>query len=123
MSDIYHPDLAPVKWPHGWVLFEPGQAVYNAYTLGKTPGIGPPEAELRREIEPQPRSWLHDAQLTAIAVYVPTRGKDFLFFTDHPLHKVLQVHLTFSIERNPTWPWRTAYPDLDAFLNAAAEDK
>ncbi|MEO0964481.1 MAG: hypothetical protein AAFY08_05125 [Planctomycetota bacterium] len=35
---------------------------------------------------------------------------------------VAQVHLTYSKETNPTWPWTEIYDSLDEWRHAILED-
>jgi hypothetical protein len=70
------------------------------------------EAELRRELPAAHR--LRGLDLVAVArrrlhddvLFRPAAGGDHLFC----------VHLTWSVETDPTWPMTVAYRDLDHFL-------
>lgn len=70
------------------------------------------EAELRREMI---RSHaLYGRTLRAVARR--ERRDDVLFRSDTDHGPVFVVHLTWSVETDPTWPWTIAYPDIDDFL-------
>lgn len=69
------------------------------------------EGELYREMIPSHQ--LYGRDLHAVA----RRGhKDDVLFISGINGPVFVVHLTWSVETNPTWPWTTAYENLDDFF-------
>lgn len=69
------------------------------------------EKELRRELPPAHQ--LQDHQLIALARY---RRDDILFRSQDDQGPVFCVHLTWSVETDPAWPWTESYKDMGDFL-------
>ena len=70
------------------------------------------ETELHRELASTHQ--LYGRQLRAVA----RRGgrDDILFVAADGSGPVYCVHLTWSVEKNPEWPWTTIYRDAGDFL-------
>ena len=84
--------------PPGWIELQPAEALAL-------------ETELRREINPTHQ--LYGRDLRAVA----RRGArdDVLFVPRDGDKRVFWVHLTWSIESDPQWPWTEGYSDQNAF--------
>lgn len=70
------------------------------------------EKELRREL-PAPHQ-LHGRDLIAIAHRA--NRKDVLFQTASGGGEFFWVHLTWSVETDPRWPWTVIYRNLADFV-------
>jgi hypothetical protein len=78
----------------------------------------PLEAELRREI-PRAHS-LFALELRAIARR--DGYDDVLFASTGERPRVYCVHLTWSVETDPTWPWTVEYTDVADFARRWNDD-
>ena len=88
-----------MRLPDGWVAVDRERAAAL-------------EAELRRELPAGHR--LQGLALTAVA---SSRDDDDVLF--RPMSgggPFYVVHLTWSVETDPAWPWTDAYDDMDDFL-------
>lgn len=87
-----------VDLPKGWVVVDSAMAAKF-------------EAELRRELPAGHQ--LHGRALRAIARR--DDRDDVLFVPIVPGASVYRVHLTWSVETDPRWPWTEVYDSVDDF--------
>ena len=69
------------------------------------------EAELHRELPAAHQ--LHGRQVHAVA---RREDRDDVLFLSEERGPVFWVHLTWSMESDPKWPWTETYRNLDDFL-------
>ncbi|WP_340646601.1 hypothetical protein [Phenylobacterium sp.] len=91
-------------WPHGWAPVEDAQE------------RGVLEAELARECSSA--HVLHKATAALIARHQKT--DDCLFALEDG--RVAQVHLTWSTETKPDFPWTEIYPSFSVWARHPAND-
>lgn len=92
-------DPSSLEWPEGWgpVPAAQGRALIR---------------ELRREMPAGHR-------LRGLPVYPLGHGEhpdELLFQIEDPDYKFARVHLTWSKERDPQWPWTTLYRTFEDFV-------
>lgn len=84
--------------------------------MSDTFGTEPPEpflvAELQREI--CPGHLLHGRSCQAVAQSADDPN-EFVFATDHAEFPVAFVHLTWSVETSPTFPYAVGYSSWQSF--------
>jgi len=100
------PPWKPLPFPEGW--------------LGRVGRVSSAEEELKREVGPG--HVLLGRTCRAVA-YNPKHCDEFLFVTDDPLNPLAFVHLTWQIERDPTWPYTITYAGWVAFWLAWTESQ
>jgi hypothetical protein len=77
-------------------------------------------AELQRECCPEHP--LHGRSCVAVA-RADDDPNEFVFVTDNPEFPIAFVHLTWAIERSPTWPYTVGYRSWEEFQAAWAADE
>mgnify|MGYP000182760372 CR=1 FL=1 len=93
-------DSSKLKWPVPWEPIARGSAEGWA-------------AELNREAPPG--HVLHG--IPCFALGAGEHPDDILFQIEHPDAEFAFVHLTWSVEKNPDWPYAVLYKDFEEFLS------
>jgi len=90
---------------------------------GWEPVVGKDAAELEAEVRREVCSShaLHGRRLRAIARR--KNRKDVLFRSDGDSGAVYWVHLTWSVEADPRWPYTESYASVDDFARRWVEDQ
>lgn len=110
-------------WPEPWRPLADSEASTElvrslADPLDEEPLAFTFEAELQREVCPEHP--LHAVECLAVA-----RNREhfdeFIFATAHPDMPVAFVHLTWTVESTPTFPYTVGYPSWEAFRAAWAD--
>jgi hypothetical protein len=112
------------RWPSPWEpLADPNAALEMGrcenYLLGQDGAVAPTmEAELEREVcEDHP---LYRLQCRAVARSTEDPN-EFLFVTADRDRPVAFVHLTWTVETRPDFPYTVTYPSWEAFQVAWAK--
>lgn len=104
-------------WPSPWVpIRDENVCLTYPRILSEAFGGEPPEpflvAELQREV--CAGHLLHGRSCRAVA-QATDDPNEFLFATDHPKFPVAFVHLTWTVESSPTFPYTVGYSSWEAF--------
>ncbi|HYT92621.1 MAG TPA: hypothetical protein VEL76_28150 [Gemmataceae bacterium] len=108
------------EWPFPWVpIRDENEALQLPRMLSEEFGDDPPEPflvdELRREVCPEHP--LHGRSCLAVA-QAKDDPNEFVFLTDNPAFPIAFVHLTWAVEKSPTFPYTLGYPSWDEFKRA-----
>lgn len=109
------------SWPDPWhplVESEASNEVLGPQPFAEDPKTFTFEAELQHEVCPSHP--LYRVECRAVA-RSREHHDEFIFVTAHPGMPVAFVHLTWTIESNPTFPYTVGYPSWDAFRAAWAK--
>ncbi len=108
-------------WPNPWRPLDESEAsneVLVARPFAEEPRAFTFEAELQREV--CPGHPLHRIECRAVA-RSREHHDEFIFVTARPDMPVAFVHLTWTIESDPTFPYTVGYTSWEAFRAAWAD--
>jgi hypothetical protein len=113
------------QWPPPWVpIRDESDCLTFPRILSEIFGDTAPEPfladELRREVCPGHLLHGRECQPVAQATDDPN---EFAFATDHPDFPVAFVHLTWSVETSPKFPYTVGYPSWAAFKRHWSKDE
>ena len=104
MTEVHDSDIA-TEFPEGWVIVNKREAQQL-------------ENELRNELHSS--HILYGRAVTAMAQYMPTKGKDVLFKVESASYFYYRVHLTWSKERTAEYPSVDGYNSISEFVRGWA---